>query len=105
MHPIKISLTLTPIQPPTLFSNTSISVELNFNTVSVADKPPIPQFPKIVRHACPKDAAILVSNFDPINVSFNVKVSSEAHPDGVALRNLDFLDNIEVVLIVFRVVR
>ena len=43
--------------------------------------------------------AIILSDFDPINVSFNVKVPSEAHPDGVALGNLDFLDKVDVVVI------
>ena len=80
-------------------------MEVNVNTVCVADKPSIPHFPRSVSHACPKGAAILVIDCDPISVSFNVKVPSEAHPDGVALRNLDFLVNVEVVLIVFGVVR
>ena len=61
----------------------------------------------MVRIASPKDAAIidLVSDFDPINASFNVKVPSEAHPDGFALRNFDFLDKVDVVGIIFGVVR
>ena len=85
-------------------SITYISVEVNFNTVCVAFKPLTAHFPKINHLAVPKDAAILVSDFYPINIAFNYKGFSEAHPDSVALRNLDFLDNVEVVLVAFGVV-
>ena len=49
--------------------------------------------------------AIILSDFDPINVSFNVNVPSEAHPDGFALRNLNFLGNVDAVGIFFGVVQ
>ena len=45
-----------------------------------------------------------ITDKDLINAEFNVKVS-ETNPDGFPLRNLDFLEEVEVVGISCRVVR
>ena len=106
IHAIKISFILTPFQPPTLVSNTSIGIELNFNSVGAADKLSSPaSLSKAV--TCPKYCnwfAISLTDYDFIFSWFAIKVR-EANPDSVALRNLDFLDQAEVVWIVFGEVR
>ena len=87
-------------------SNTSIGIELNFNSVGAADKLSSPaSLSKAVM--CPKYCnvvAISLTDYDFIFSWFAIKVR-EANPDSVALRNLDFLDQAEVVWIVFGEVR
>ena len=56
----------------------------------------------IIPSKCPTVGSLFQG--DPMQSCFTIKVS-EANPDGVALRNLDFLDKVEVVLIAFGVVR
>ena len=78
-----------------------ISAEHNFNCVCIAFN----LFPPVVIRVHPyvkesKSSAIFVSDCDSIIISFNFKVS-ETDPNGVALRNLDFLDLVEVVGISF----
>ena len=93
---------LTPVEPPTRVRTTSISVEQNFHRVRLADN--LLRLPVIVRvrHSVKesKSCAIFISDCDGVMLWFTVKVS-ETDPDGVALRNLDFLDNVEVAQISF----
>ena len=76
-------------------------MEQNFNGVRVADN----LLPPVIVRVLPsvkesKSCAIFVSDCDSVIFSFNVKVS-ETDPDGVALRNLDFLDLVKVVGVSF----
>ena len=48
-----------------------------------------------------KSGAVFIGDCDSIIFGLTVKVS-ETDPDGVALRNLDLLDNIQSVKITFR---
>ena len=101
MNNSKLLLRLTPFKPPTHVTTTDISVEQNFNCVGVADNLPPPVGIRIhpyVKES--KSSAIFVSDCDSIIFSFNVNVS-ETDPNGIALRNLDFLDLVEVVRISF----
>ena len=82
-------------------NNTVIGVEQNFNRVRVADD----LLPPIVVRVCPsvkksKSCAVFVSDCDSIKFSFALKVC-ETDPDGVALRNLDFLNLVDVGGITF----
>ena len=80
---------------------------MNFNSVCGADHLISPDgFREAWGNIVAKSGSIVHIRVypDDISISFTIKVS-EAKPDGVALRNLDFLDNVEVVLIVFGVVR
>ena len=77
-------------------NNTAISVEQNFNRVRVADDLLPPVVVRVeVRVEESKSCAIFVSDCDSVIFWFTLKVS-ETDPDGVALRNLDFLDQVEV---------
>ena len=81
-------------------NNTAISVEQNFNRVRVADDLLPPVVVRVeVRVEESKSCAIFVSDCDSVVFSFTLKVS-ETDPDGVALRDLDFLDQVQVVGII-----
>ena len=91
---------LTPVEPPTRVTATFISVEQNFHRVGVAHN--LLRSPVIFRvvpsvKEC-KSCAIFIGDCDGVMLWFTVKVS-ETDPDGVALRNLDFLDRVVVVRI------
>ena len=96
-------MTLTPFQPPAPFSKTSIRMEVNFNSVCVADNLLSPVIAPISIIQESKSCAIFISDCDMVKFWFTVKVT-ETDPDGVALRNLDSLDKVEVVGVIFGVV-
>ena len=75
-------------------------MEQNFNRVREADNllPPviIRVLPSVKESKSDATSPCHVSDCDSVIFSFNLKVS-ETDPDGVALRNLDFLDLVDVV--------
>ena len=80
---------------------------MNFNSVCGADHPLTPDgFSEVRIDIVANSGAFGHIRVYPDEISsmFTVKVS-EAKPDGVALRNLDFLDKLEVVWISLRVIR
>ena len=80
---------------------------MNFNSVCGADHPLTPDgFSEVRIDIVANSGAFVHIRVYPDEISsmFTVKVS-EAKPDGVALRNLDFLDKLEVVWISLWVIR